>query len=357
MHWPAGIDAGSRGEVREQFVHVVDLMPTVLAACGVAAPEAVDGVTQQRVDGADIGATFNDPDVPNPRNVQYFEMLGSRSIYADGWKATTDHVSHGRRRRGAPARGQSRLRRQTGGRCSTWPTTSAKRTTSPTTHPEVLASLQELWAAEAGRNQVFPLVDDLVGRFVAMVPPPNPPGTRCVFRPDGGAGARRLGAAPVRRVRHHRRRRRARGAEGAEGVLCAMGDWTSGFALYVRDGRLVYALNRAGDAVSVVGDAPVPAGRHTLGCRYRPARGAGPSIELTHDDAVVADVTLPFTLPFNWQHGGTAFSVGHDRGLPVTDDYEVPFAWTGTLHEVVVDVGDAPHRDPAAEIRDALVSE
>ncbi len=356
VHWPAGIEEGSRGEVREQFVHVVDLMPTVLAACGVAAPEAVDGVTQQRVDGADIGATFNDPDAPNPRNVQYFEMLGSRSIYADGWKATTDHVSLGvvdevRLLEGSRDFAEDR-----------WSLFNladdfGEANDVADAHPEVLASLQELWAAEAGRNQVFPLVDDLVGRFVALVPPPNAPGTRCVFRPTGEPARDDSvphlfgGFAITADVDV------PAGAEGAEGVLCAMGDWTSGFALYVRDGRLVYALNRAGDAVSVVGDAPVPAGRHTLGCRYRPHAGAGPSIELTHDDAVVADVTLPFTLPFNWQHGGTAFSVGHDRGLPVTDDYEVPFAWTGTLHEVVVDVGDAPHRDPAAEIRDALVSE
>ena len=93
VHWPAGTTA--RGEMRTQFVHAIDLMPTVLDACGVVAPAVVDGVTQQPIDGATIRATFDDPTAPDPRTVQYFEMLGSRSIVADGWKATTDHVSKG----------------------------------------------------------------------------------------------------------------------------------------------------------------------------------------------------------------------------------------------------------------------
>src|SRR5439155_3114509 len=93
VHWPAGFSA--RGEVREQIVHAIDIMPTVLDACGVEAPAALDGVTQQPFDGASMRATFDDADAPDPRDIQYFEMLGSRSIIFKGWKATTDHVSKG----------------------------------------------------------------------------------------------------------------------------------------------------------------------------------------------------------------------------------------------------------------------
>ena len=107
-------------------------------------PSTVDGVTQQPFDGA------SDPRHVRRRRarrhrarVQYFEMLGSRSIVSDGWKATTDHVSQGRRRRGATPRGEPRLRRPTRGRCSASPTTSPRPTTSPTSIPTSLRALQE----------------------------------------------------------------------------------------------------------------------------------------------------------------------------------------------------------------------
>ena len=93
VHWPRGIAA--RGEVRDQFVHAVDLMPTVLDVAGIDAPDVVDGVTQQPVDGASSAPRSTTRRHPRRASVQYFEMLGSRSIVADGWKATTDHVSKG----------------------------------------------------------------------------------------------------------------------------------------------------------------------------------------------------------------------------------------------------------------------
>jgi arylsulfatase A-like enzyme len=352
VHWPAGFEA--RGEVRDQFVHAIDLMPTVLAACGVEPPAAVDGVTQQPIDGASIGATFDDPAAPNPRDVQYFEMLGSRSIVADGWKATTDHVSLG-------VMDEERLvegsRAFADDRWSLFRLADdfAEARDLADEHPEVLRALQERWAVEAGRNQVFPLVDELISRFAAMMPPVNPPGARCVYRPEGGPvpddsvprmfGGFRITADVTVPL------------AGARGMLCAMGDWTGGFAFYVQDGRLVYALNRAGDATAVASEVPLPSGRHALGCVYVPDRGEGASLALLHDGEVVADVILPFPLPLVWQHGGTSLFLGHDRGLPVCDDYEAPFPWTGELAEVVVEVGTDFQPDPAADLRAALHSE
>ena len=126
-----------------------------------------------------------------------------------------------------------------------------------------------------------------------------------------------------------------------------MGDWTNGFAFCVRDGRLVFLLNRAGD----------DAGRERHRGPGRPARarvparaqlGGDPVITLLHDDVVVASVAIPVGVPFVWQHGGTALRLGSDNGFPVCDDYELPFAWNGVLHEVVVDIGaDAMPADPA----------
>jgi arylsulfatase len=350
VHWPDGFS--SRGEVRDQFVHAVDVMPTVLDACGVEAPITHDGVTQQPVDGASIRATFDDASAPDPRDVQYFEMLGSRSVFFRGWKATTDHVSKG-------VVDEERLLE--GSRdfdTDSWSLFKldedfAEATDLAEDHPDVLRQLQDVWLMEAARNQVFPLVDGLVGRFDAVLPAPNPPGSRCVYRPAGGPvpddsvprlfGGFRLTAA-------------VDAADAPEGVLCAFGDWTNGFAFYVRDGLLVFALNRAGDLRTVVGSTRVPPGRHELVCHYVLDDGV-PAVTLLHDDDVVASVALDVPVPMFWQHGGTALCLGYDRGFPVCDDYQVPFPWNGTLHEVVVEVGRQLPPDPGTELRVALAAE
>ncbi len=136
-----------------------------------------------------------------------------------------------------------------------------------------------------------------------------------------------------------------------------MGDWTNGFAFYVRDERLTFALNRAGDLRIVTGSVPVPAGPHALVCHYVPDGGSGPAVTLLHDDDVVASVTLDVAVPMFWQHGGTALSLGRDRGFPVCDEYEVPFVWNGVLHEVIVEVGHQMPADPGVELRVALAAD
>ena len=279
VHWPRGIAA--RGEVRDQFVHAVDLMPTVLDAASIETPAVVDGVTQQPVDGASILATFADASAPAPRSVQYFEMLGSRSIVADGWKATTDHVSKG-------VADEERLlegsREFADDAWSLYHLTDdfAETHDLAAEHPSVLRTLQELWLTEAGGNQVFPLVDELIGRIAAVMPWPNPVQSRAVYYPEGGPvpddsvprffGGFRLTAdvdVPDGEV---------------AGILAAIGDWTGGCAFFVRGGRLVFVLNRAGDEGRVESDVPVQSGRHQLSCVYTPGL-SGPCLLYTSDAA------------------------------------------------------------------------
>ena len=125
----------------------------------------------------------------------------------------------------------------------------------------------------------------------------------------------------------------------AAGVLAAMGDWTGGFALFVRDGRLVFVLNRAGDEARVESDVSIPGGHHRLSCVYTPGL-LGPGVGLFHDDLLVAHSVLSVPAPMVFQHGGTMLVLGRDRGLPVCADYEPPFPWTGVLHEVTIETGD-----------------
>ena len=276
-------------------------------------------------------------------------MLGSRSIVADGWKATTDHVSKGVVDEEALLEGSRAFADDTWSLFRLGDDFSESHDVAGD-HPAVLAELRERWAAEAGRNQVYPLTDELIGRIAAVIMPPNPPGPRMVYRPEGGpvpdeSVARFFGGFRITVD--------VDVPDGeAAGVLCAIGDWTGGCALFVRDGRLVFALNRAGDATTVSSDTTVSPGHHLLACEYAP--GAAPSLTLFEDGRVLANATLPFPVPMVWQHGGTMMSLGQDRGLPVCEDYEVPFPWTGTLHEVVVETGAAARRAEPAEVRAAL---
>jgi arylsulfatase len=334
LHWPRGIAA--RGEIRSQFVHAIDLAPTVLDVVGIEPPEAVDGVMQQPIDGASIRRTFSDASA-SARTVQYFEMIGSRAIIVDGWKATTDHVSRGVVDEEALLPGS---RDFDDDRWSLFDLEHdfAEAHDVADQHPERLDELITRWEQEAARNQVFPLIDDLIARISAMVPPPNPLPPTIVFRPEGAPvpddSVPRMfaGVDVTARVTVP-----AGGA--AEGVLCAMGDGNGGFAFYVKDGRLTYAMSRAGDEWSLVGGA-VSSGDHTLGFSYRPDV---PELRLLIDDQLCGRVQLPFRLPLVWQHGGTCLRLGEDRGLPVTDDYAVPFRWNGVLHDVTMTTpGAAP---------------
>jgi arylsulfatase A-like enzyme len=162
VRWPAGIPEGRRGGIREQFAHAIDLMPTILDAVGVPVPEAVGGVPQQLLDGASIREAFADPDAPNARTTQYFEMSGSRAIVHDGWKATTDHI---------PAKEYNpagyRGRREDGSldfatdRWALFDLTAdfSEAHDLAAEHPDRLAELIEVWEREAERNHVHPMDD------------------------------------------------------------------------------------------------------------------------------------------------------------------------------------------------------
>jgi arylsulfatase len=348
VHWPNGIRA--RGEIRSQLVHAIDLMPTVFDLCGVDPPPEVDGEPQQRIDGTTIRATFDDADAPDPRTVQYFEMLGSRSIIADGWKATTDHVSKGVLDEEARLVGSREFADDRWALFRMADDFSEEHDLAQQ-FPDVVAALQERWAAEAEANHVLPLIDDLIGRVSSLITSPNPPPTRGVFRPAGGpvpdASLPRLYAgfsiaADVDVPEH-----------GAEGVLWAIGDWTGGCALFVRDGRLVFCLNRAGDPAKVVSTHTIETGRHTLTCVYSSETSA-PTLTLLQDNAVLGWSELPINVPMTWQHGGTMLNLGYDDGLRVSEDYDMPFRWTGALHEVVVQATREAIPRPPEEVESAL---
>jgi arylsulfatase A-like enzyme len=341
VHWPNGIAA--RGDVRSQFCHAVDLAPTVLDAAGIAWPSVVDGVDQQPVNGASLLQTFADGGAPSPRDTQYFEMLGSRAMVHGRWKATTDHVSQGVPDEEQLLEGSRDFNRDR------WCLFDFDADFSEAhdvadEHPEVVAQLESLWWAEAGRNHVLPLDDSLIGRAMHAEPSPHPQRYRWTFRPGGRPIAEE--ATPPLFGGFRVRVEVEPTDDKLSGVLCAQGDWNNGWAVVVLDGRLAYVLNRFGVTHRFVADVPVSVGTTELRVEYtREDPGGGP-VQLFAGDTALGEGRLPKDLPFRWQIGGARFHIGLDRGFPVSDDYAVPFPYTGTIRRVVFELPQLAFLEP-----------
>ena len=337
--------------VRTQLCHIIDLAPTVLDVCGVTAPDVVDGVTQLPIDGASLRPTFTDAGVPEHRTTQYFEMLGSRSIVHDGWKATTDHVSQGvldeQLLEGSRALADDRWN------LFRLDDDFAEARDLADEHPDVVAALAARWDEEAARHGVLPICDNLHERLSVMEPPLWPTPRHVRYRPGGGAvadeaapslGGGSLVTASVEVP-----------AEGAEGVLCAIGDWTNGWALVVLDGRPTFLLNIVSRGYQVQAPAALTPGPHDVGLRFEAdGTGAGEGV-LYVDGHEVARGSLPEGVGMSGiQIGGGGLRIGEDAGFPVSDDYRPPFRFTGTLHHVEVDGRPPSAREQGATLQEAL---
>ena len=122
----------------------------------------------------------------------------------------------------------------------------------------------------------------------------------------------------------------------ASGIICALGDWSNGWALYVLDGRPTLVLNLLGDVFRFPASEPLAPGRHSIAVEYKTPRGAR-TIGLAVDGALAVEAPFKRHLPIRWQIGGAGLLVGHDRGFPVCEDYEPPFAFSGTIERIVME--------------------
>jgi arylsulfatase len=316
---------GDPGTVRPQFCHAVDIFSTVLDAAGIAPPATVDGVTQQHIDGQSMLATFTAADAPDVRGLQYFEMMGSRGIYHDGWKAVTDHVPNQFGERGLITGSHDFAL----DRWSLFDLTNdfSEAHDLAAERPELARMLEELWWAEAGRNQVLPLYE-FPASLAHMHPGEWPPPERIVLAPGGGPiiesqlPATMGGFELVAHIDVP--------DNGCEGIITSIGDHHGGWAFYVLDGKPVGSFALLTSAARVEGDVLSP-GAHAIGVRYEP----GGTVTLTVDGDDVAEEPLSgmFFLP-NLSTPGVGMLVGRDRGLPVSKDYTPPFPFTGTLRRV-----------------------
>jgi arylsulfatase len=348
VHWPKGIAA--KGEVRHQYVHAVDVTPTVLDVLDVMPPREVKGVQQSRIQGTSFAHTLDDADAASNHETQYYEMLGNRAIYHRGWKAVTYHGTEGMIYDNVtdPSKHFDEDR---------WELYHVEEDFSEAhdlanEYPEKLQELQAVWWAEAGRYDVLPLDARSIGR--ALGRPRIGPARKQFVYYSGGAPIEAVAAVNVKNRSHTITADVEIPQGGAEGVLISDGGRFGGYSLYVMKGKLCYAYNFLGsERYHITADAALAPGRRVLQFAFEKGGkapfGAGGSVRLFVDGKQIGDGTIPRTVPFLYGLG-SGFAIGRDDGAPVTDDYTAPFAFTGTINRVIVDVsGPEPPRDLVQE--------
>ena len=330
ISWPRGIAA--RGELRHQFVHASDLAPTLLEVIGVTPAAEINGVPQMPLEGTSFAASLNDPAVPSKPSPQYFEMFGHRGIWHAGWKAVAYHPP------------------QTSYETDKWELFHLDSDFSETNdlaarEPAKLAELVDLWWTEAGKHNVLPLDDRFRQRFIENASRFHGARTRYVFH--AGIGHVPTEVAPDLRSRSYWIDAHADFDSVSNGVLIAHGDATSGYSLYVHNGRLVHDMNIGGEHVIITSERPIPPGEHHVGVRVRrltrepnPTVATGPGISaftlLIDGEAVGrSESRLGFFNFIAW----AGLDIGCDRGSPVSH-YEAPFVFTGRLFKVTVTMDD-----------------
>jgi arylsulfatase len=324
-------------------VHAIDVAATILDVTGSPMPAVLHGVPQEPVAGRSFLASLTDAAAPEHRETQYYEQFACRALYHQGWKAVAFHPLFPYLGDENPAQHPDEDR---------WELYHVAEDPSECrdlaeTHPEKLRELQDLWFREANRYGALPL--QALRLFGHGRPPIVPPSDRVVLRQGAAPLPEEL--APQTKLRpHHVVARIELPKGGAEGVLLAQGGRFGGFALYVQEGRARYTYNFAGLSETHVASGPLAPGRHVVGVEMTPLRGIAMRATLVVDGAVAGTIDIPKTAPFRFALHGEGMCCGYDDGTPVSEGYTAPFRFTGTIHDVTVDVSGAPIVDHMAEI-------
>jgi Sulfatase len=354
ISWPP-VTAG-KGEIRHQYHHAIDLVPTILDILGVEAPATIKGHVQSRFDGVSMRSSLESASAPSARKTQFYSMLGSRGIWHDGWKAVTTHPT---------LSGWSNFNDDTWELYHT-ETDRAEVHDLAAEHPDKVRELVNLWFAEAGQNDAFPLDDRSALEIITTQ------------RPQLGAARDRYiyfpGTAEVPEAQAVNVRNRSFTigalvdipAPGAQGVLFAHGSRFGGHALYIKDNRLHYVNNFVGMMEqAITGTQDVPTGENLILSASFDKDGEDPPhvstgiLSLYHGDEKVGEGRIK-TQPGMFSLAGEGLCVGRDSGEAVTGDYPNghPHTFTGgTIKRVVVDVSGDPYVDLEREAQAMLARE
>jgi arylsulfatase len=340
IHWPNGIKAN--GEVRQQFHHVIDVVPTILEAAGLPEPYSVNGIAQKPIEGVSMNYSFDDASAADRHTTQYFEMFGNRGIYHDGWTAVTKH-------RTPWLTGQVKLAALADDRWELYNTMEdwSQANDLAASMPEKLRELQDLFFVEAAKYNVFPIDDRTAERFNAAIAgrPTLQSGRTSITLGPGMTHLMENTVLNVKNRSHVISAKLVVPEGGAAGVLVAQGGRFAGWSLYVKDGKLKYCHNWLGsESYYVEAEAELPRGE--IEVQYQFAfdggqPGAGGTGTLLVDGDQVGRGRVDKTVPFLFSADET-MDVGKDTASPVTDDYPSgdANAFTGEIEWVRIDLED-----------------
>jgi arylsulfatase len=326
VYWPKRIK--DVDGIRTQFEDVTDVAPTILDAAGLPEPVEVNGVKQQRVDGVSMVSSFASANAPATRTRQYFEMMGNRAIYSDGWMASARSGILPWIYGTAPE-----TMMQQPWELYNLTTDYSEADNLAAQFPDKLQELQALFDVEAKRNQVYPLDPRMGGRQA------RPAGTH--FSYFAGTGHLYVSLTPAYENHSHTIAAYVDiPAGGADGVLLANGGESGGFSLFLKNGKPTYTYNYFGRRIiTIAAAAALPPGPAKIALRFGydgGGRGKGAEATLLVNDQEVGEARIPETVPMAFSFDDT-FDVGEDSASPV-GDYLGPFPFTGVIHHIDFDI-------------------
>jgi arylsulfatase len=323
IYWPDGIK--DEGGMRSQFCHAIDIVPTVLEILNFDAPEVYNGVTQKPVEGISLAYTFANATEPTRKKVQYFEMMGTRAIWYNGWKAVAFH----------------HLETSPDFQNDTWELYNLTNDISEAhdlaaQYPAKLEEMQDRWWAEASKYNVLPLDDRSHSRYAALQERGIStftylPGVEKIMEPaipDTYNSSYTLTAYVNN------------SGNDSQGVLFSIGGRFAGLSLYVKDRHLIFDYNLFGMKHYVItSQDEVPEGEATLGFEFKKTgrwTGEG-TLFINGKEVGSADITYTVPVRYSFEEG---LEVGKDPQTSVSDDYQSPFEYNGDLEKVVMTVAN-----------------
>lgn len=337
VHWPNGL--ADNGTTRDQFHHVIDVAPTILEAAGIPAPHSVNGTTQAPLEGVSMLGSLRDAAAPETHQIQYFEMMGNRGLYFQGWTAVTKHRTPWKA--DTPPPFDDDIWELYG------PDDWTQSHDLAAENPAKLAELQRLWLIEATKYNVVPLDDrgfERINPDIAGRPQLLKGNTQLLF---SGMRVAEGCVLSVKNKSHAVTADIVVPESGADGVIVTQGGSAGGWTLYAHEGRLTYCYNFFGiDYYTVRADTPIPAGKHQVRMEFAYDGGGlakGGTVTLYHDGTAVGSGRVERTQPMGFS-ADEACDVGRDTGSPASKDYgPTGNSFTGTIDWVQIDLGEDNH--------------
>lgn len=321
ISWEKGIK--EKGGIRNQYTHLIDILPTTLDLTGAKVPSVINGYPQEPIEGTSLAFSIENANAPARHTIQHYEIMGSRSIYKDGWKAGSLHK-----------KGESFDK-------DVWELYKVDEDFNElkdlaTKNPDKLKELQDVFDAQAWKYNVYPLKDELVRAIVPITYVEQR--DKIVLLP----GIEQVFEATAPRLTNRSFNLVADVAKGGDGVLISLGGWASGFSLFVLNNVPQFAFNDGVTKYSIVSKKPLPAGKSEVKLELNydgGPLGSGASVSIYINGEKTGEGKLTKTnLGANGNY--ESIELGRDIISPVSDKYKVPFTFKGKINKVTIELGE-----------------